>query len=220
LKHIFSLVLLIGLFLFIQVSSAQDTPQCSPHIDVISDLLTQAQAKFDSKDVQAGLNILAQAQKQLDLETASCLNYAPDTAGDKRSNPVKYGDWKSVKTDSEVPASVQIVDFVDNADAKATGNTAQSGKKFITFRVNMRCEASPDDYCTLGDYTDMSIVGGRGIPYPKGYFNIKQNKGVPTQIYGTGELSYLYAFEVDASDTNFEIQLQPMIGLDFWFATQ
>lgn len=220
-KHIYSFALLIVLLFSSQASSAQDIKPCSPHISDIGSLLAQAQSNFDKGDAQAGLDTLTRVQNQLNLEISNCLNSAPDTAGDKRTNPVLLGQWKSLKTDLGGQASVQIADFVDNADPQTTiGQDPEAGNKIIAFRVKLRCESSPDVYCSLDDYTTITIVGGSGIQYTSIWQNEQQDRGAPDQVYGTGELSHLYAFEVNADDSNFEIKLSLAFPNSFWFATQ
>lgn len=220
-KRILILTLLIGLLISFQISLAQDPLQCLPHISVVSDLLTQAQSKFDGKDVQAGLNILDQAQNQLSLQIAGCLNYAPDMAGNKRSNPVKYGDWQNVTVGEGEKTSVQISDFIANADPETTvGKAPDAGKKYVAFRVNMHCENSADDYCALDSLTGISIVGSSGAEYINAHINKLQDANAPSRVYGTGDLTRIYVFAINTNETNLELKFAYNISHPIWFATQ
>lgn len=210
-RKIFSLFLIVGTF-FVLPTQAQETA-CNPDLTQVTSLLAEAQASFESGDTAGAVGLMADARDDLALQEAQCLNYAPDTAGDKRTNPVPLGERLKFDLSEDGSASIQIVNYIDNANEFAEFFEVAETERLIGIEISYMCESELDATCSVGPFDSFSVVGSQGISYDTKKSNTLPNSE-PLSLYGGGQGNYSMAFLVDADDSDFVLVLHPGFGIE------
>lgn len=174
---------------------AQDS-NCTFELDRVSMLLMQAQSLVDTGDVQQALSLISDAKSSLAIQEAACVNFAPVTMGDKRSNPVSFGQRKSFVNDN-VQASIQITQFIDNAN-DLSRDPVEAGKRTVAVEFKYYCEGTPDQECETSRF-NYKLVGDKS----EIYLSTKLANSDFPGLFGGGESSYVVGFVVDDTDSNF-----------------
>lgn len=207
-------ILIFGL-LFSAPVQAQNI-DCSADLSQAQTALDQAQAAIDSSDTSTALTFMTEAQNALAYQIASCMNYAPDTAGDTRTNPVPFGQARQVELPDDRKATVQLLSFDPMPSAVDTvGKEADEGMRYILAQYSYYCDASPDKKCSV-DSLPFSAVGSANKEYTPRSNNLQSSGG--ETLYGGGETTRYLVFLVEADETDFVIEFAPSADSAF-FAT-
>jgi hypothetical protein len=213
---ILSLLLMIGTFLNFP-ARAQDTV-CNPDLAQVTALLAEAQAAIESGDTAGTVSLMADARNMLTLQEAGCVNYAPETSGDKRSNPVPFGERKSFKLSGGGQASLEIVNFIDDAN-DFSRSEIEDGKRLVAVELMYFCELIPDEQCAVAEYS-FNLVGSASIEYSP-HFENSLPDSTSFDLYGGGQGPFTVGFLVGEDETNFVLRrssLDPMVPHTY-FAT-
>lgn len=206
------ILLTFTLFVFTLPAAAQDAA-CQPDLAQIINTLQQAQTAIDGGDTQSAITSITSARDTLTLEAAKCLNYAPETVGDKRTNPVPLGERKQFDLKDAGKASIQIANYLDNANEYAKNFEVGDGKRLIGIELSYWCESAADAICKIDAFSGLSVVGSQGVVYDTKKTNtLPNNEGI--ELYGGGQGNYSLAFLVDADDTEMVLVFSPGSGID------
>jgi hypothetical protein len=190
--------------------------ECQPDLTDAIDQLTQAQTAFNEGDTETGLTHLSEARQVLALEEVACINYAPETAGDKRSNPVPFGQRKSFEFNGEAIA-IEIIDYSDNAN-EASETEPPDGQRYVVATVNFYCEGSSDDQCTPS-LSYFSGVGSNNVQFGVA-LDYTRFSYYPPALFGGGQTQFEVPFLVDEDETDIVLIMEYFMSGQFYFATE
>lgn len=207
-------VLSILIFRF-SLTQAQETI-CTPDLSQSELLLAQAQAAIDGGDAQGAVSFITDARNILALEVAKCVNYAADAAGDKRTNPVPYGERHAVTLANGSEASIEFIDFDPQPGAEIGIDPPGDGERYILAQYNFYCEASPDDTCRA-ESLPFKAIGSESVEYvPR---SNKLQSGSGDKLYGGGQSTRYLVFLVGEDETDFVIKYAELSSSPTFFAT-
>lgn len=199
-KIFFLLLILVSVFSFTQAQNSV----CTPDLTQARSLLELAQAALESGDKEGAMSLMADARNALILEEANCVNYAADTVGDKRTNPVPFGERKQFELPGDRIASIELINFESHPDAiETTGKEADIGMRYILVQYTYYCEGSPDDACSVSSLP-FSAVGSENIEYQPRGNNLQDGSG--DTLYGGGEITRYLVFLVKEDETDFVVR--------------
>lgn len=203
LKYLFRT--LIILFLSLSPAIAQ-TDACSPDLAQVIATLEQAQSEFDTGNTDSGLALVGDARSALALEEATCFNYAPDTVGDKRTNPVPLGERKQFDLVNGGKASVVVTGFIDNANEFSEVDI-EDDERLIGVEITYFCESSPDETCVVDTLSLPSkVVGNSNIESESPRASSLPNTDNVT-LYGGGQVDHTMAFLVGKDESDFVLRI-------------
>lgn len=199
----------VGLFillvaLFAAPVLAQDGT-CAPDLSTVTAALEQAQQAIGDADSAAVLDALGEARAALATAEGQCLDFAPETAGDSRTNPVPFGQLQHISHD-DYDGSIQVLDFLADAEElimsiSSSNDAAPEGKRYVAMAFKFICERPASESCEYSR-VDFSLVGDKGVAYDydAGDIGGLENKA---EFFGGAEITVGVAFLVDADDDNF-----------------
>lgn len=187
--------------------SAQDAP-CAPDLSPIMETLTQVQQASDAGDEASVRDGLAVARAGLALIEGECLDYAPESAGDSRTNPVPFGEQQSV-TSIDFDGSIEILNYREGDEAEAfvleanrRNEPAPEGKQYITIELRFVCERPASESCEYSRI-HFSLVGSRGVSYTYEDSNDARPITEQTEFFGGSEITATVVFAVNEDDGDF-----------------
>lgn len=205
-KRVASLILLGCLLVAVPVI-AQDAA-CSPNLSPLLETLAQVQVAIDGGDDASARDGLAVARAGLALIASECADYAPDSAGDSRTNPVPFGQRQTV-TSVDFDGAIEILGYRDGEDAEAfileTNNRndpAPEGKQYITVEFRFICERPASESCEYSRI-HFSLVGSRGVSYTYDDDNDARPITDETEFFGGSEITATLVFAVNEDDGDF-----------------
>lgn len=184
---------------------AQD--DCNLDISTVQLLLSEAAVADDA----AALGLISEARAALEQIEGRCRNYAPDSAGDSRLNPVPFGQRQHAVIPRDFIGSIELLEFLPDGEAFVLAANrrnvpAPDGTRYIVFRLNYVCEVSPAESCNFSP-TDFSVVGRKGVSYRynSGSAYDISLRGVTDmqEVFGGGEIEVTLMFLVKADDGDF-----------------
>lgn len=198
------ILVFVALLAFFTPVIAQGT-QCTLDLSSLMATLAQVEQAVDTGDGEATRDGLASARAELALIEGQCLDYAPETAGDSRTNPVPHGQRQRVM-DDDLNVSIQMEHYSDDAEEiilsiNRSNEPAPDGKRYVAMTFKFICEASADESCEYSR-VQYSLVGDKGISYRYDSGDIR-GVGGSQEIFGGAEITVGVAFLVDADDGNF-----------------
>jgi hypothetical protein len=185
-------------------------------------------AAIDLLENNPTLDQVAEARALIQLQESNCRDYAPDDAGSSRTNPVPFGQRQQVVIDDEFDGSIQIVDFLDDAEAyvleaSSSNEPAPDGARFVVIRFAFACERSPDESCEF-NLIYFAAVGDKGIVYDyssEDRFDAENIWGIgdDQEIFGGSEIEVEVAFLVDEDDDHL-LLFNDLSDTRIFFATE
>lgn len=190
------LLLILLLATFSTPAHAQDDT-CQFDFADVDAALDQART---ATDTSAALDAIGQAKNALELMAAQCANLSPDTAGDKRSNPVPLGYAHSVEFTGFGKFTLTVTGIITGDEAEELiGSPADEGNKYVLVEAEIHCETDVDSKCELSAPL-FSLVGSQGTVYTAGY---AFNADTGVQLFGGGSKTFYLPFEVAEEDSSF-----------------
>lgn len=203
---LFVFVLLVCLLVAAPVI-AQDAA-CSPDLSPLLETLAQVQEAIDGGDDASARDGLAVARAGLALIASECADYAPDSAGDSRTNPVPFGQRQTV-TSVDFDGAVEILGFRDGDEAESfileannRNEPAPDGKRYITIEFRFICERAASESCEYSP-VHFSLVGSRGVAYDYNDDNDVRRITDDGEFFGGGEITVTLVFAVNDDDGDF-----------------
>lgn len=208
-KHALLFTILIFAINFTSPALAQGN--CSPNVTAALASLDAAQSAIGSGDTQAALSAIVEANTALELQIALCRDYAPESVGDSRTNPVPFGQSQYAEISDEFSGSIQIIEYLDDGEAYVLeandrNDPTPSGARYVVFRLRYACEKPASESCEFSRVY-FSIVGDKGVSYrynsANDYDVSIRDIGEDKEVFGGSEIEVDLAFLVEEDDSNF-----------------
>ena len=185
-------------------AAAQDAA-CSPDLSDVSALVEGVQVAIDAGDDEITLNSLAALRSETQLLEATCADYAPENAGDSRTNPVPVGQSQRVQTDA-FEGTLTLKNYLDNADElvgqlSASNQQAATGTHYVALLMDLHCDRTPSESCRF-DVGAYKLVGSMGFVYEyldNPVFGLDHDR----EFFGGSTLDRIAAFQVADEDSDF-----------------
>lgn len=198
----------------VSLSNHVGAGECQPDLSGAIDQLTQAQAAFGEGDTETGIAQLTETRQELELQEAVCINYAPETAGDKRSNPVPLGQRQSFELATGKKASAEILDYVTNA-SDLVDEPAPDGQRYVVIYIRYHCEASVDENC------DASVLGFKAVGSRSTLYDPWNGYSADRwMLFGGGQADLEATFLVGEDETDIALIKDNGPKGDVFFATE
>lgn len=193
-----TLLLFIALVATFSTAAYAQNDACQPDFTAVDEALNQARS---AADTDAALAAVREARSALDLIDARCANYAPETAGDRRSNPVPLGQEKVIDYGSYGKYSLKVTQVMtgDEAD-ELMGYAPDDGNKFIVVEVEVVCGTDVDTECSFTSSSVFTLVGSQGTVRRAGFAS---NADTSVTLFGGGQATFYIPFEVPEEDSDF-----------------
>jgi hypothetical protein len=184
---------------------AAQSGNCQPDLTSATAWLNDAQTALNNDDLNTAMTAIADARNSLELIEANCTDYAPETAGDSRTNPVSFGQQHHTEISDYFIGSLQITRYGDNANelVAATDDDnppPEEGKRYILVEFTIYCEREPSQSCEFRQL-NWHIVGSKGIAYERAR-GIDGFSG-EQELFGGAQLPVALVYQVDVAETNF-----------------
>jgi hypothetical protein len=201
-KQVLALALLIAVFAVCFPARAQDNGGCDLDLAAVMDLLTSAQESAAAGDMNAALDAVSKARAALQLAEAKCESWAPETAGDSRTNPAPYRQRQYIAGGD---ASIEIVGVNLTADAIVMDANQFNDEPtdeigYILIDFIYYCELPPAESCEYSAW-DFKVVGDIGRVYDgvaSGFEN-------DVEVFGGGRASVQRALLVAREDAGLQL---------------
>lgn len=194
------------LFVFFWTSStAAQSGNCVPDLTSATAWLNDAQVALNNDDLNTALTAIGDARNALELIEANCTDYAPETAGNSRTNPVPFGQRQHTEILEYFIGSLQITRYVDNANevvaaADDDNPPPEEGKRYILVEFTVYCEREPSQSCEFRQRA-WHVVGSKGIAYER-EGSVDGFSG-EQELFGGAQLPVALVYLVEADETDF-----------------
>lgn len=208
-KSVILLVIFTVLFAA-NVTSAQEKA-CTIDVSEAASALESVPALVDAGNTDLALDVIGRAQQALALIEANCSEYAPETAGDSRTNPVPLGQSQHAVISNDFEGSIQVLEYLDDGEefvlaANRRNDPAPEGTRYVVYRLKYTCERPASESCKFSRVY-FSIVGDKGVSYrynsAADYEILIRDIGEEQEIFGGSEIETAVAFVVPEDDANF-----------------
>jgi hypothetical protein len=210
-------LLLVFLLTFLNVRLVQSQDSCSLELAEANTLLTEAQAAYDSGDLEAALRLVSEAEAVLRLKVEQCEKWAPDRAGNSRANPVPVGHRQfvddgiaSIEINSYTPEANDIVMEANMFNDEPTGD-----QRYILVELTYYCELDPAESCDYNGFR-LHALGSRGVVYEEFASGFQYE----AEVFGGGQITVQQAWLVGIEETGFQVFTDPFSSDRVFFAVE
>jgi hypothetical protein len=200
------ILLTVSLMLGAMAGATIAQNECSFDLTGANEALAVAQASIDASDSEAALSAVSDARAALELQEANCVDYAPEEAGNSRTNPVPFGQRQQAEYSNDFMGSIEMMEYLDDGEdlimaLNRSNDPAPRSKRYVILSFKLFCERDPAESCEYSR-VDFSLVGDKGVSYRYDSASIHGLEN-DAEFFGGAEIIEVVAFLVNSDDDNF-----------------